>query len=50
MASSELFAPLYSVMPALVPAIPFMRALCSPKRDARDKRGHDSYKTSTRFI
>jgi hypothetical protein len=26
---------------AYVPAISFRRTLCSPERDARDKRGHD---------
>jgi hypothetical protein len=29
------------VIAGLVPAIPLREALCSPKRDARDKRGHD---------
>jgi hypothetical protein len=31
----------FSVMAGLVPAIPMRDAQCPPKRDARDKRGHD---------
>ena len=32
---------LTNVMAGLVPAIPLMRALSFPKRDARHKAGHD---------
>jgi hypothetical protein len=29
------------VIAGLVPAIPIAETLCPPKRDGRDKRGHD---------
>jgi hypothetical protein len=39
--STDYPEPIPIVMPGLVPGIPLRKALCLPKRDGRDKPGHD---------